>query len=116
MATSTAFISELDAWLPDSKAVAELRRMIEVDANGLLEYDSGPQKVPATADYEVVSKALIKQPQEVGFGSCFRVVVAIGGLIHDGSGIVTSKFGFATSWYDIDGSLITVDFSESTPV
>lgn len=90
--------------------------MIQVEANGCIEYDSGLREVPATADYEVVSKALIKQPQEVGFGSCFRVVIAIGGLIQDGSGIVRSRFGFATSWYDMEGSLITVDFLEETPI
>ncbi len=116
MTTTTAYISELDAWLPDSKAVSELRRVVEIDAGGCIEYDSGPRNVPANADYEVVSKALIKQPKELGFGSCFRVVVAIGGLIEDGTGIVKSKFGFATSWYNINGSLITTDFSEVTPI
>lgn len=116
MTTTTSYISEFDAWLPDSKAVSDLRRIVEIDAGGCIEYDSGPQKVPPTADYEVVSKALIKQPKEIGFGSCFRVVVAIGGRIKDGTGIVKSKFGFATSWYDINGSLITTDFTKDTPI
>ncbi|GIW97581.1 MAG: hypothetical protein KatS3mg111_0914 [Pirellulaceae bacterium] len=116
MTTTTSYTSQLDSWLPDEKVIAIVRQTIEKEGEGCIEYDSGAVNVPADTTYEVVSKAFIKQPESIGFGSCFRVVVAVGGLVHDESGITKSKFGFATAWFDVGGELITIDFADKTPV
>jgi len=113
--TTTNHTSELDTWLPDGQVVEDVRRIVESESQGRLEFDSGTIRVPSGTDYEVVSKAFIKQPSNIGFGSCFRAVVAIG-EVTEASGILESKFGFATAWYSESGSLITTDFSEVAPV
>ena len=115
MTTTTNHASELDTWLPDRQVVGDVRRIVASESQGRLELDSGTTTVPSCADYEVVSKAFIKQPANIGFGSCFRAVVAIGGVT-EANGVLESKFGFATAWYSESGNLITTDFSEVAPV
>ncbi|MDE0874545.1 MAG: hypothetical protein OSA88_11810 [Acidimicrobiales bacterium] len=115
MTTTTNHTSELDTWLPDQQVVEDVRRIVQAESQGQLEFDSGTTTVPSGTAYEVVSKAFIKQPSNIGFGSCFRAVVAIG-EVAEANGILKSEFGFATAWYSDSGNLITTDFSEVTPV
>ena len=112
----TNYLSELDSWLPDAKVIEDVRRIVESDVDGKIEFDSGVVAIPIDANYEVVSKALIKQPEDIGFGSCFRAVVAIGGTKPPVYGIVRARYAFATIWYSTSGELITIDFSEESPV
>ncbi|MCA8994429.1 MAG: hypothetical protein KDA69_14055 [Planctomycetaceae bacterium] len=110
------YISVLDSWLPDGKILADVVRIIQGDSGGILDLDSGPVSIPTSTNYEVISKALIKQPATVGFGSCFRAVIAIGGLLEPASGILKARYAFATFWYSMSGDLITTDFETDTPV
>jgi len=116
MSTTTDYISEIDAWMPNTRIRDDLRKVVESDANGLLELDSGVIAVPPNTIYEVVSKALISQHPDIGFGSCFRVVVAIGGLKTTTSGITMSNLAFSTIWYTLSGEVITVDFGLNSPI
>jgi len=116
MSTTTDYLSEIDAWMPNTKVLEDIRRVVETDARGLLELDSGNIAVPPNTDYEVISKALISQPRDIGLGPCFRVVVAIGGLESTASGIQRSRFAFSTVWYTLTGEIITTDFGLNCPI
>ncbi len=115
MQTPVHILSELDAWLPNAKVVEDVRQIVEAESSGQLEFDSGAVVVPAGTSSEIISKALIKQKPGFGFGSCFRVVVAIGEATSK-SGVLQAQYAFATVWYSISGELITTDFTRETPV
>ncbi|HBN77886.1 hypothetical protein [Rubinisphaera italica] len=116
MTLANNYLSDLDSWLPDELVIEDVRRFIEIEAKGKLEMDSGLLVIPAGIVYEVVSKALIKQEPNIGFGSCFRAVVAVGGSTKQSSGILKALFVFVTFWYTISGKLITMDYAEETPL
>lgn len=103
--------SALEQWLPDAIVVNDLKRLIYATTCGQVELDSGTITIPLDCDYELVSKAFIEQRYDVGFGSCFRAVVAIGGVADIDSGVVRAKYCFCTLWYSSDRKLITTDFS-----
>ena len=102
----------LEQWLPDAVVVTDLEKLIFADAGGQIELDSGTITIPIECEFELVSKAFIEQRHNVGFGSCFRVVVAIGGVSQADAGELRAGHCFCTLWYSLDRQLITTDFYE----
>jgi hypothetical protein len=111
MNTTSSQTTVLEQWLPDAVVVSDLKNLIDSDASGQVELDSGTITIPSDTNYELVSKAFIEQRYDVGFGSCFRVVVAVGGVSSIEAGVIRAKYGFCTLWYSKDRTLITTDFS-----
>ncbi len=112
MTTTTPQSSVLEQWLPDAVVITDLKNLIHTGSGAHVELDSGMITIPAECDYELVSKAFVEQRFDVGFGSCFRVVVAIGGVSRIDSGVIHAKYCFCTLWYSCARQLITTDFSK----
>lgn len=108
--------STLEQWLPDAVVLTDLRRVIHADARARIELDSGTITIPFECEYELISKAFIEQRLDVGFGNCFRAVVAIGGVSGSDAGLIEAKYCFCTLWYSSDRKLITTDFSKEAQV
>jgi hypothetical protein len=116
MITTTDARITLDDWIPDLKVIDDCRRIVFCDGAGKIEYDRGLLLVPATAEFEIVSKAYLAPRFEIGFGECFRTVIAIGCVDSTNNGIVRAPYGFAVLWHKIDGTLVTIDFTENCPM
>lgn len=109
---STPQTSTLEQWLPDAVVISDVKRIVHADAGQQVGLDSGTISIPSVCDYEIVSKSFIEQRFEVGFGNCFRVVVAIGGVSSNTSVLVEPKYCSCTLWYSEDRRLITTDLSK----
>jgi hypothetical protein len=72
-------IVKLQRWLPDRRALADLKKVVEIEGGRKIELDSGMISVGDNEIYEVISKSLIEERFDTNFGCCFRVDVAIGG-------------------------------------
>lgn len=105
----------LDVCLPDHLVIQDLKRIIHVDGDGRIELNSNSLSIDPRVQLELVSKAWIEQRYKIEFGSCFRAVVAIGGVASLDNGIIRAVHCFSTLWYSSDGKLITTDFSTEMP-
>ncbi len=106
----------LDEWIPDRKVIEDCRRIVLSDGNGKIDYDRGTVVVPDHVEFEIVSKAYLAPRIDIGFGECFRTLIAIGGIDATNNGVVLAPYGFAVLWHKTDGSLITTDFTENCPM
>jgi hypothetical protein len=116
MTMTTDARTTLDDWIPDLKIIEDCRRIVLGDGGGKIEYDRGPVLVPDKAEFRIASKAYLAPRIDIGFGECFRTLIAIGGIDSTNNGIVRAPYGFAVLWHKIDGSLITIDFTENCPM
>jgi hypothetical protein len=81
----------IDEWIPDDRIVDDCRRVVVEDGGGKIEYDRGVVEVPDDVRFDVVSKAYLSPRIEIGFGECFRSLVAIGGLVVTQNGIARAS-------------------------
>ncbi len=116
MTMTTDARTTLDDWIPDSRVVDDCRRIVLAECGGKIEYDTGLVVVPEGVCFEIVSKAYLAPRVDIGFGECFRTVVAIGGIASTNNGIAKASHGFAVLWHKIDGKLITIDMMENFPM
>ena len=101
----------LDTWLPDHQVLTDLRKVVESDDSEAIELDVDSITIPDGCQYDIVSKAFIEERLDIGFGTCFRVDVAVGGVESTAFGIVRARYCFATLWYRPNATVITIDFN-----
>ena len=109
------YIAELDSWCPDDEVIEQLQKIIKTELSYQIPFDEGPIQIPEDCKYEVISKALIKYDHGIRFGPCFRIVIAVGGLVKPIVVCPEAKFCFATFWYTSEKLLITTKFSTVSP-
>ena len=100
----------LDEALPDAKLLDDITSILWQEANGSVELAGKELRVPEGARIDIATKAFSLEKFEVGFGSCFRALLAIGGVDSQEFRILTARYCFATLYYNVDGTLITADF------
>lgn len=99
-------LSEL---LTDEKVADDLRSILD-QCSWEVEFDDQPVTVPRDLATTVVERVYFERSEEIGFGSHYRVVVAIGGLESIEHGIVIPKICFSLLYYSLDREVITSDF------
>ena len=109
------YIAELDSWFTDVEAIESAQNLIASDCSYLIEFDEGSVQIPIDCQYEVTSKALIKYYEGIAFGPCFRIVIAVGGLVKPIDGCPEAKLCFVTLWYTAEKRLITNDYTMNSP-
>lgn len=105
----------LENSLPKEKAIEQVQKLIRKDGKFEIELDGKILKLPGDFKIEEIGKSFHSYNYDVGFGDHFRVSLAIGGIQAERNGILTAKHCFASAFFSLDGSLISVDFSSKTP-
>jgi hypothetical protein len=100
----------IDETLPDRKLLDDLFQVLWWEGGGTVELEGREVHIPEGTKIDIVTKACIVERFDVGFGSCFRALVAIGGVARQEFGVLTANYCFATLHYDIEGKVITTDF------
>jgi hypothetical protein len=103
----------LEDWIPDNTVFKDLHSTFKSFESSVIEFESGTVHIPDNCKLDIVSKAALEQRYDIGFGSCLRTIVAVGGVDRIEHGVLKPKICFAVLWYSDTGHLITVDFSES---
>lgn len=114
MNMNSQLLTGLEQCLPDAIVIRDMKRVIHEEAGSYVELDAGSISIPVDCAHEVISKAFIEQRFDVGFGNCFRAVVAVGGVSSIDCGLIQAKYCVCTLWYNSGGNLITLDFSKET--
>lgn len=104
----------MNDWLSDDQVFADLRGILE-SGDSVIEFDEGAIAVDHNCICEIVSKHLMCRRFDHAFGSCFAVLVAVGGVRDIQHGVVEPRHCFATLWYTLKKELITTDFSKAMP-
>ena len=105
----------LDEILSDSqinKNLLHLLRGSRANGHPVIEIEGSSVRVPVNVGFKVVTKAVIKDRYNSGFG-VLRAQVAIGDVIDHEDGDVDAKYCFATLYYDNDCNLISSDFHKN---
>lgn len=107
-------IEELDRLLPDSQIIEDITSILwQKGSKGAeIELERAKVLVPPNTRLEVVTKSLFKEYYDVGFGTCYRAQVAVGGVADQAHGILGAEYCFATLYYSQEQQIITVDFHE----
>lgn len=100
--------------LPDDRVKSDLASIL-LEGNGEIELDDQWVTVPADVALEIVARSFASYEFEIGFGDCYRVVIAIGGVTSCAHGIAHAGICFAMLWYSSDVRLINVDFLSAMP-
>jgi hypothetical protein len=99
----------LDNTLPDSQIINDVSQIIWEEAKGILTIEEDVIAIPKNALIVIVTKAFFKEYFDIGFGTCFTVQLAIGGIDKQECGILYPGICFATLHYNAQGELITSD-------
>lgn len=100
----------LDEALPDAKLLNDIADLLWQQANGSVELEGKELRIPEGSKIDIAAKAFFLEKFDVGFGSSFRVLLAIGGVDSCEFGILTARYCFATLYYNEEGALITTSF------
>ena len=104
---------DLDEFLPDELIQEDLSKILWIEKIGkLIEIEEKNVIVPYGALLEVVSKSYRKNFYNIGFGNHYAVLVAIGGVIGQQSGIIEPKYCFATLFYTSFQTMICLEFHD----
>ena len=75
-----------------------------------IEFENGDVRFPANPQITIVTKAYVVERYDIGFGSGYRIQVAVGGVQEQAFGILKAKYCFATLYYNHSREAITIDF------
>ncbi len=105
----------IDNFLPDERVLDDVFLLLREDQGPegtAIEFETGRVRVPENPQVAVVTKAYLKEYYDVGFGSGYRVQVAIGGVQEEQFGILKARYCFATLYYNCEREMITADFHQ----
>jgi hypothetical protein len=101
----------IDRTLPDERIVRDLINLLrEGGDEAEIEFETGNVRIPAHPHVTLVTKSYRKEYFPIGFGSGYRVQVAVGDVEQTEYGILKAQYCFATLYYTTGPELITVDF------
>lgn len=103
----------MDLVLPQERILADVQRLL-ADAERV-ELDGEWIAIAPDCELMIVARSCHERRVEVGFGTHFRALVAVGVIREVQHGIVEPGLCFASLWYSDKGELITVDFTSSMP-
>ncbi|MEM8998306.1 MAG: hypothetical protein AAGF23_26215 [Acidobacteriota bacterium] len=104
----------LETIVPDERILADTRQILsEIDYEVNLR--AGLTRIPQDSEHAIVARTCCAYYFEIGFGSHFQVVVAVGGVASVEFGIVEAGICFFRLWYSAGGELITNDIFEDPP-
>ncbi len=104
----------LDACLPKGGVEAALREVLDEDSSPI-KLDGREVITSPNVRLEVVARSFHSYEFDIGFGPHFRALVAIGGVKDVSHGVADPEICFATLYFSLDASLITLDFSDQMP-
>lgn len=108
---STVKVAEmLNSTLPNNQILNDVSQIIWETGEGQIELEGEKNYIPKGTVVDVVTKAFFLEYFDIGFGTCYKVEVAIGGVVDEKHGIFSARYCFATLYYNQDCHLITVDF------
>ncbi|MFH1024679.1 MAG: hypothetical protein V1809_14955 [Planctomycetota bacterium] len=110
---STTFMSLKD-FFPAERVSNDLRRVLE-EGGWKIELGGRITNVPPSAPIDILARSCHVYDYDIGFGNHYRVLTALGGILHNRNGVIEASLGFATLWYSEERNLITVDFSAAMP-
>jgi len=106
------FESAIDEVLPDNKITNDVQAILD-QGDEVSVIDLGNDmflSLSKTTNIDIVTKMYLKEYYDIGFGTGYRVQVAIGGIQRKSHGILYAKYCFATLYYNAESRLITADF------
>lgn len=95
--------------IPDSKIERDLHDLL-VECRWQVELSGTTVPVAEGSEFKVIERIYIESTLEIGFGSHYRVLIAVGGLESVEHGIVIPNTCFALFYYSSSYELLTFDF------
>ncbi len=106
----------LEKLLPTQKILAELSGIL-AEWGHEVSVGEEEERVNVSPDtkLELISKSALYTPYNLGFGTGFKVIVAIGGVVEleEKLSHIVAGICFITLWYNQGGKLITTDLSDT---
>jgi uncharacterized ParB-like nuclease family protein len=108
---TTEIIKGLDKILSDAQIIRDISHILWGEtASTEVELNGSKIVVPLNEPIDIVTKAFFKEYFDIGYGNCYRVQIAIGGVVDQSYGLLCAKYCFATLYYNEKQLVITVDF------
>lgn len=98
--------------LTAEKISADLEEILD-EATRRVELETHWRGVPKGSPIEIVYRSYHACEFPVGFQDHFRVLVALGGVKEVFNGAIVPEICFARMIYNIDGKLVTADFTSN---
>jgi hypothetical protein len=109
--TTSDIADILDSLLPDERLTSDLATALWTEAAGTVEIaDDVRIFVPPKTRIDVVTKAFFLERFDIGFGTTYRALLAVGGIESLDAGAPTAPYCFSTLYYDSNVRLLTIDF------